>query len=117
MAIACNAQRMGSAQGTVKVKRPLIVQPSLPRFLAPGDECEMSVNIFNETGKDVTAKLNVTCGGPLSTTKAEQQVDIKQGASALVFVPVVAGAVPGKGLCTVTCEADTVRLFGVLRTA
>ena len=109
MAIACNAQRMGSAQGTVKVKRPLIVQPSLPRFLAPGDECEMSVNIFNEIGKDITAKLSVTCGGPLSTTRTEQNVDIKQGASVLVFVPIVAGNVPGKALCTVTCEADSVR--------
>jgi uncharacterized protein YfaS (alpha-2-macroglobulin family) len=117
MAIACNAQMLGSAQGTVKVKRPLIVQPSLPRFLAPGDECVMSVNVFNEIGKDVTAKLAVTCGGPLSAKQTEQSVDIKNGASALLFVPVVAGNIPGKAFCSVTCEADSVRFSDTIEIA
>ena len=117
MAIACNAQKVGSAQATVKVKRPLIVQPSLPRFLAPRDECQMSVNIFNEIGKDVTAKLSVTCGGPLSTKQTEQSVEIGKGASVTLFVPMVAGDMPGKALCTVTCEADSIRFSDTIEIA
>lgn len=117
MAIACNAQRLGSAQGMVKVKRPLIVQPSLPRFLAPGDQCEMSVNIFNEMGKDITAKLTVTCGGPLSAKQTEQTVQLAKGASTLLFVPVVAGNLPGKALCTVTCEAESIRFSDTIEIA
>jgi alpha-2-macroglobulin len=117
MAIACNASQLGSAQGMVKVKRPLIVQPSLPRFLAPGDECLMDVTVFNEIGKDITAKLQVTCGGPLSTKVSEQNIEIKMGASASVSIPMVAGNLPGKALCTVTCEAETVKFSDTIEIA
>jgi uncharacterized protein YfaS (alpha-2-macroglobulin family) len=117
MAIACNARQLGSAQGVVKVKRPLIVQPSLPRFLAPGDECLMNVTVFNELGKDITARLQVTCGGPLSTTSNEQTIDIGKGASASVSIPMIAGNLPGKALCTVTCEAESVRFSDTIEIA
>ena len=101
----------------VKVKRPLIVQPSLPRFLAPGDECQMDVTVFNEIGKDITAKLRITCGGPLSTTVNEQDIAIAKGGSASVSIPMVAGNLPGKGLCTVSCEAETVRYSDTIEIA
>jgi alpha-2-macroglobulin len=117
MAIACNARQLGSAQGLVKVKRPLIVQPSLPRFLAPGDEFLMDVTVFNEMGEDITAKLQVTCGGPLSTKVNEQNIEIKKGASASVSVPMTAGNLPGKALCTVTCEAGTVKFSDTIEIA
>lgn len=117
MAIACNARKLGSAQAVVKVKRPLIVQPSLPRFLAPGDECVMDVTVFNELGKDITAKLQVTCGGPLSTKLSEQLIAIKKGASASVAIPMVAGNLPGKALCTVSCEAESVKFSDTIEIA
>lgn len=117
MAVACNASMLGNAQGMVKVKRPLIVQPSLPRFLAPGDECQMDVTVYNEIGKDVTAKLRITCGGPLSTTVNEQDIAIAKGGSASVSIPMVAGKLPGKGLCTVSCEAETVRYSDTIEIA
>jgi uncharacterized protein YfaS (alpha-2-macroglobulin family) len=77
----------------------------------------MSVNIFNEIGKDTTAKLAVTCGGPLSTKQTEQSIEIRKGASATLFVPVVAGNIPGKAFCTVTCEADSVRFSDTIEIA
>lgn len=117
MAIACNATLVGSAQGMVKVKRPLIVQPSLPRFLAPNDQCQMDVTIYNEIGKDITAKLGITCAGPLTTTAKEQEIKIAKGASVSLSIPVQAGNIPGKGLCTVTCEAEDVRFSDTIEIA
>ncbi len=117
MAIACNSKLLGSAQGVVKVKRPLIVQPSLPRFLAPGDECLMDVTVFNEIGKDITAILQITCGGPLSTKLNEQKIEIKKGGSASVSIPMVAGNLPGKALCTVSCEAESVKFTDTIEIA
>ena len=37
MAVAIDGSRFGSVDRALKVKRPLVVQSSLPRFLAPKD--------------------------------------------------------------------------------
>lgn len=111
MAVAYNGRQSGVAAQPVKVKRNLVVQPSLPRFLATGDRCQALVDIFNESGKPADLRLRVTCGGPLQAEVAEQQIALKAGESRQVQVPMVAGDVPGKALCTfeVTGGAETYR--------
>src|SRR5262249_941621 len=58
---AIGTNQFGSAQSTVVVKRPLVVRSSLPRFLAPGDRCEMPVQVFTESGH--AGDANVTVAG------------------------------------------------------
>jgi hypothetical protein len=109
MAVAWNRAQIGAGDQHVKVKRPLVVQPSLPRFLAPGDACAATIALFNESGAPVTAQLRVTCGGPLSAAQPEQQLALKAGEARTVTVPLTAGAVPGKALCTIEVEAGAER--------
>ncbi len=45
MAVAFNAEAVGSAQTTVLVRDPLIAEPSLPRFLAPGDAADVRLSL------------------------------------------------------------------------
>ncbi len=104
MAVACNKSQTGSAHESVKVKRPLVVQPSLPRFLAPGDSCAMNVEIFNESSSTVPVNLRVTCEGPLSAGKPETTATVLAGKSQSLEIPVKAVAFYGKALCTVECE-------------
>lgn len=53
MAIASDAEsRAGSADTQVRVRKPLLVRPSLPRFLNLGDRFEAAVVVNNETGFD-----------------------------------------------------------------
>lgn len=101
MAVAYNAAQAGSSDSHVLVKRGLVVQPSLPRFLAPGDVCDATIDIYNESGKDLPIQIRLTCGGPLAADKPEQTITLKAGASKNVRVPLKAGAAPGKAICTV----------------
>ena len=105
MAVAHDAVRTGSAETPVTVKRPLVVQPALPRFAAPGDRFQAELVIFNETGAKQEVRWRVACGGPLSAAKPEGLVTLDAGASATVPVELEAGKTPGKALCTVTVTA------------
>lgn len=101
MAVAYNGRQSGLADQPVKVKRSLVVQPSLPRFLATGDRCTALVEVFNESGQAVSLQVRVTCGGPLQAEVAEQALELAAGAARVVEVPLQAGSVPGKALCTI----------------
>lgn len=109
MAVAYDRARLGAAEQPVTVKRPLVVQPALPRFAAPGDRFQASLVIFNETGAPQTVAWRVTCGGPLAAAKPEGVLQLAAGASRQVPVELTAGAVPGKALCTVLVTAGTER--------
>ncbi|MBP7275787.1 MAG: hypothetical protein KBA51_06265 [Kiritimatiellae bacterium] len=80
-AVAFDARRGGGAQTRVTVKRPLVVQPSLPRFLAPEDECDALVSIFNETGADAEISLSIATEGPARMDAHEAILPLTAGAS------------------------------------
>ncbi|NCA83337.1 MAG: hypothetical protein EOM72_11440, partial [Opitutae bacterium] len=116
MAVAYNAAQTGSTSMPVKVKRDLVVQPALPRFLAIGDSCEASVTLLNESPAPMSVAVRATCGGPLRAEVAEQTIEIPAGGSARASLPLVAGPGPGKARCTIEVEAgresfrDTIEL-------
>ncbi len=109
MAVAWTAERLGSGQCAVKVRRPLVVQPALPRFLAPDDECVLGLSIFNDTGADRDVQVTVTCGGPLQAGEAARTVRMKSGGSENLAIPLRAGRVPGKAVCAISVEAGEER--------
>jgi uncharacterized protein YfaS (alpha-2-macroglobulin family) len=66
MAIAGDGHAFGSAEKSVKVKKPLMVMASLPRVLGPGEELTIPVDVFalEPKVKDVTVNLQVE--GPVT---------------------------------------------------
>lgn len=75
MAVATDGEReFGSDESTVVVRQPLIVRPSLPRFLNVGDRFEASAVVNNETGRDAKVvvrmlAVNAVIDAPLQTVK------------------------------------------------
>ena len=116
MAVAYNAAQAGATSAPVQVKRDLVVQPALPRFLAIGDRCEAAIALYNEGKTPVAAKMRATCGGPLRAETAEQTIAIPAGGAATAALPLTAGPGPGQALCTLEVEAgadsfrDTIEL-------
>ena len=66
MAVAWQGNRIGSASVPMIVRDPLIAEPLLPRFLAPGDEARLAVLLQNLDlpGGEAVAALSVE--GPLA---------------------------------------------------
>lgn len=84
MAVAIDREeldRFGSGDAQVRVRKPIMLRPSLPRFANYGDAFEASVMVDNQTGADQkvlvgTRGLNVTVG-----SEDQKFVDIPAGES------------------------------------
>ncbi len=84
MAVAWSGTKLGAAATDVYVRDPLIAEPLLPRFLAPGDAARLTVLLHNldlPPGDDVAT---VSVDGPLAI-QGEQRLaaTLAQGAQAL----------------------------------
>ena len=51
MAVAWTDKAVGSAQESVLVRQPVIAELDLPRFLAPGDQAQIGLELHNVEGK------------------------------------------------------------------
>ncbi len=65
MAVAWLGDRIGAGATPVTVRDPLVVEPLLPRFLAPGDEARVAVQIQNLDLPAGDAVVTVAVEGPL----------------------------------------------------
>jgi alpha-2-macroglobulin len=50
MAVVWTAEAVGQAQADVLVRDPVVVQPSLPRFMTPGDESRLRLELTHVSG-------------------------------------------------------------------
>ena len=90
MAIAAAGEnRFGSGESTVTARLPLMVRPSLPRFLNFGDKFEMPIVLQNQTDRamdvDVAVRAkNATTdtGGRRVTVPANDRVEVRIAAAA-----------------------------------
>jgi len=93
MAVASAEKDFGNGDAQVKVKQPLMIEPSLPRFLAPRDQFTVPVSIFNETGKDGEASVSLEVPEDFKITSASSlKVSAKLGEEAIVKFSVIAPA-------------------------
>ena len=93
---------VGNGEGKIKVASPLMIEASLPRFLAPGDQFTVPVSVFNETGKDGEAKVALEVPADFKiTSQPEMDVAAKSGAETIVKFNVVASAQAGKAVIKV----------------
>ncbi len=84
MAVGWNGARIGSASKQVLVRDPLVAEPLLPRFLAPGDEARFAVLLQNLElpAGDVSATVSVE--GPLALAgPAQLTARLTQGQQAV----------------------------------
>ena len=73
---ASGAEKFGTTTRTVTVRKPLLLLPSLPRFVTPGDEFEAGAVLHNDTGIAGNATVSLATGanspvevvGPISIT-------------------------------------------------
>ncbi len=62
MAVASTADTFGSADTTMTVAAPIVAELALPRFIAPGDQATLALDLTNLSGASQEVKLAVDAG-------------------------------------------------------
>ncbi|NLY74182.1 MAG: alpha-2-macroglobulin family protein [Firmicutes bacterium] len=73
MAVAMSGNNFGSAQQKVLVRDPIVLTPTFPRFVAPGDQFAAPVGVFNTTGKQGNFQVTLKAEGPVEISGAQRQ--------------------------------------------
>ncbi|MCK9340886.1 MAG: hypothetical protein M0P37_03955, partial [Synergistaceae bacterium] len=71
MAVAVTPAESGAASAEVDINREVVVEPSLPRFLAPGDSITVPCQVFNRSPKSIKISLDAETSGPLQIKGAK----------------------------------------------
>jgi len=94
MAVVWSQTGTGQAETDVLVRDPVVVTASLPRFLAPGDESRLLLEIVHAKGPAGRMGLALQGDGVvLDTSALPEALEIAEGGKATVSVPVRAGSV------------------------
>lgn len=88
-----DGERFGSGDGSVQVRKPLLVRPSLPRFLNLGDKFLASAVVNNQTENDLWVDAQARADNGAADAK-RQRVLVRAGQATEVAFEATAG-VPG----------------------
>ncbi|GAB6037383.1 alpha-2-macroglobulin [Fundidesulfovibrio butyratiphilus] len=106
MAVAVNGARFGSAQRLTRVKSPLALLPTFPRFAQMGDEMFVGVAVRNDTGKDGAFQVDMSATGPLGVDQGRQTVNVPSGSQVSAVFVVRAAQSEGVGALSVTASGN-----------
>jgi uncharacterized protein YfaS (alpha-2-macroglobulin family) len=97
VAVAVDATATGAAAGQVYVRRPYMLQTSLPRFVLPGDTFQARATVFNTTGAAINAKVGWNPSGALSPQAGEAALSVGANAELGTLAALAAGTGIGQG--------------------
>jgi alpha-2-macroglobulin len=102
MAVAWTGEGVGHAAGDVIVRDPVVITASLPRFLAPGDEAVLRLDIDNADGFDGDYRLTIEASDEVASALpgAGRTVTLASGRRTAVAIPIAADLI-GTGSFTV----------------
>ncbi len=105
MAVAYDGDSFGSAEDQTIVRDPIVMTPTLPRFIGSGDDFVVPVSLFNGTGRDGTFEVRLAADGPVRlTSEARQSVTIADGREGQVYFKVAAEQTLGKATFKLTAS-------------
>ncbi len=90
MAIAWSATGVGQATRDVTVRDPVVVTASVPRFLAPGDQSRLLLEIVHADGPFGRMGMNVNATGLGMVSQIPGSFDLAEGGKHIVAIPFAA---------------------------
>ncbi len=106
MAIAWTASATGSGEAFARVRRNLVVQPDLPRVLAPGDKSFLSISLDNTTASSIDVAFAVEGEGPVAVGKVPAPLSMAGRTRHTFTVPIEASEDIGVGRVKVRVEGS-----------
>ena len=97
MAVAYRNADFGAATETTRVRNPLMLTPTPPRFLSFGERVEVPVTVRNDTGADADVRVHFEFDGPVRLEgEADQTVTLAHGDEATLRFPLLSGEEEGE---------------------
>lgn len=85
MAVAIDGKAYGSASKETIVRAPIVLSPSLPRFLTMNDSYVFPIGVYNDTGVDGDFVVRMKDNGFVNFESAEQKVFVKNGKEEIIY--------------------------------
>ncbi|MDW7681844.1 MAG: alpha-2-macroglobulin family protein, partial [bacterium] len=97
MAVAFAGDRFGNQEKQLFVRDPIVMTPTLPRFVASGDEFVAPVSVYNGTDATSDFEVKLEVDGPMKILNDNRQkVRVKKGKEGLVQFRLKAEKTVGK---------------------
>lgn len=109
MAIAWSKTGIGHASRDVLVRDPVVIQASLPNFLAPGDRSRLQLDFTHLEGSSGDFELSVTTAGDLvglDAARAKATVQLADKGKARVLIPLTGMAVGDETITAALTSPD-----------
>jgi uncharacterized protein YfaS (alpha-2-macroglobulin family) len=96
MAVAHLGRSFGSAEQMARIRTPLVLLPTVPRFLSFDETAQLPVTVRNDTGKEGAFAVSLRATGPVELPSGpEQSVTVPQGQERTVYFALKSGVNPG----------------------
>ncbi|MEI9996998.1 MAG: alpha-2-macroglobulin [Rhizomicrobium sp.] len=105
MAVAVTDGKLGHADRPLTVRDPVVADVVLPRFLAPGDQAAIALNMNNVEGKPGTYVATLTASGPVGLPNNANHTTVTQNlrVGQRVLLPL---QIEGRGVGIATLALD-----------
>jgi len=117
MAQAWNQERVGAAESTMLVRRPVVATMAMPRFLSPNDTADISISIRNLSGLAGEYRAELTTSGVIGAPEnAVLTANLKPGDPDARAAFEVLAIAPGDTEMMLTVTGPNGRVFERRRT-
>lgn len=96
VAVGNRDRSFGTGTAMTRVRGPLVLTPTLPRFLSPGDTVEIPLTVRNDTPTAGEFRVTATVSGPAGLGEMPAPLSLDPGREGTVYVPLRCGADEGK---------------------
>ncbi len=93
MAVAWSDKSVGQVEKDTIIRDPVVVTASLPRFLAPGDQSHMLLEITHAEGTAGRMGLDITSSAPVLSGEVPSGLNLEAQGKAVLRIPVTAGEI------------------------
>ena len=115
MATAWTAGAIGSTTQDVLVRDPIVVSVTAPRFLAPGDESRVLIELAHAFGETGETSIALEADPGLQLGETTRSVTLEKGEQVRLSIPVTGAAVGDPEIRLVTTTPAGARLTKTLR--
>jgi uncharacterized protein YfaS (alpha-2-macroglobulin family) len=96
VAVGNKDKRFGASTAMTRVRTPLVLTPTLPRFLSLGDEIEIPLTLRNDTPSAASFSIEATVTGPAALGAMPGPLTLEPGREDTVYLPLRCGMEEGK---------------------